>query len=515
MFRRTGLAVVTAGLVALTGCGMAAARAHGRHSPHRAASSGGTLTLGVIQQLSSFAAADSNWANQSPYEQAVYDTLLHASPSGAIQPWLATSWSYNKAHTVLTMKLRKGVKFTDGSTFTASVAAQNLIRFKHGQSPNASFLARVRAARATGPYTLQIRLSSPDPALLNYLTQDAGLMESAKAFHSKNVATVPDGSGPYVYDPGASVSGSTWTFTANPHYWAPSSVHYKKLVIKYYGTNQAMIDAIQGHQIDAANTNFDPSFVAQIKSAGFHQEYYSLNWFGMLLLDRAGKQTPAMGNVKVRQAINDAFNRKALLRALAYNHGKVTEQVFAPSSPAYSPALDSAYTYNVAKAKALMAQAGYPHGFSMTLPDTPLLGSSVYALIQQELGAIGIKVTYDNVGTNYLTDLLAPKFSAGYMILQEDPTPWQDINFQIGPETSWNPFRYTTPTVTRLMHTVQYGSTAKSNAAAKQLNEYIVKQAWFAPWYRAQAIFATNASTLAPIQSDNCYPYLWNIRPKA
>lgn len=64
----------------------------------------------------------------------VYDSLLQASPSGAIEPHLATAWSYNASKTVLTLTLRTGVKFTEGTAFNASTAAQNLEAFQKGTS---------------------------------------------------------------------------------------------------------------------------------------------------------------------------------------------------------------------------------------------------------------------------------------------------------------------------------------------------------------------------------------------
>ena len=79
-----------------------------------------------------------NWANESPYGQAVYDSLLQASPSGVVGPDLATAWSYNADKTVLTLTLRTGVKFTDGTAFDATTAAANLEAFQKGTSNNAS-----------------------------------------------------------------------------------------------------------------------------------------------------------------------------------------------------------------------------------------------------------------------------------------------------------------------------------------------------------------------------------------
>ena len=82
------------------------------------AGSSSTLTLGVITPATTFKATNMNWENESPYNQAVYDSLLQASPTGIIEPHLATAWSYNAARTVLTMTLRTGVTFTDGTRST-------------------------------------------------------------------------------------------------------------------------------------------------------------------------------------------------------------------------------------------------------------------------------------------------------------------------------------------------------------------------------------------------------------
>ena len=107
-----------------------------------------TLTLGVIVPATTFSAADMNFANEAPYGQAVYDTLLKADPSGEVGPDLATKWEYNDTKTVLTLTLRDDVTFTDGTKFNADAAAQNLVRFRDGASPNKSFLASLADATA-------------------------------------------------------------------------------------------------------------------------------------------------------------------------------------------------------------------------------------------------------------------------------------------------------------------------------------------------------------------------------
>jgi peptide/nickel transport system substrate-binding protein len=509
-----GAAAAASLALALTACAAGGSSGGASGGSGSGSGSGGTLTLGLLVPATTFEAPDMNWANESPYGQAAYDTLLQASPSGAIEPHLATAWSYNPSKTVLTLTLRSGVKFTDGTAFNASVAAQNLEAFQKGTSNNASDLVNMKSATATNPTTLVITLKQPDPAFLVYLTQNAGLMESPKAWSSPTAKTVPVGSGPYEMDTSATVPGSNYTFTANPNYWDKAQQHYAKVVMNVYSTPTALLDAIEGGQVNAANT-FDNTSLTQIQNAGFTVWPLQLNWAGLLLLDRNGTMARPLANVKVRQAINDAFDRQALLKALSSGYGSVTTQIFPTYSPGYDSSLDSYYSYDPAKAKQLLAQAGYPNGFTITMPEAAALGASNYALIAQQLAAIGIKVNYTSYqGNQIFTAILAPKYPATYFILQEDPTAWQESQFVIAPTATWNPFHNGNSTVDGYIKTIQTGSTAQADAATKALNTYLVQNAWFAPFFRQQSSFVSDKNTKVTVQTGNALPYLWNIEPK-
>jgi peptide/nickel transport system substrate-binding protein len=84
----------------------------------------------------------------------------------------------------------------------------------------------------------------------------------------------------------------------------------------------------------------------------------------------------------------------------------------------------------------------------------------------------------------------------------------------IGPDATFNPYHNKDAKVDSLMKTIQTGSVAQADAAAKQLNTYVVDQAWFDPWYRNQGNMAADSSTNVVPQRDNAYAYLWNITPK-
>jgi peptide/nickel transport system substrate-binding protein len=506
----TVAAAAVALAITLTACGGGSGSKGGGSST----GSSGTLTLGAVFPPVTYAASGAEWANVSPYMQAVYDTLLHATPDAKIEPWLATNWSYNPNKTVLTMKLRTDVKFTDGEAFTAEVAAQNIKRFRDGTSPNKSFLTNVKDAKAIDPSTLQITLSQPDPSLLNYLTQNAGLQESPKAFSASDVKTKPVGSGPYILDTGKTVVGSKYVYTKNPNYWAKDQQHYANLVINVYGNISTEVNALKGGQVNGLNLA-DNTANDQLRASGITLFPHELDWQGLLIMDREGKMNPALANVKVRQAINYAIDRDAILKAVTKGNGTVTGQIFPKTSPAYDPALDNVYPYDKDKAKQLLSEAGYGSGLTIKLPEVIISGTTVYDLIKQYLGDVGITVKYDQVALNdAVATILAPKYALTWFQLQEDPTAWQVANFTMTKNATFNAFKVDDPKIAAFATKIQTGSDEEAATAAKDLNKYVVEQAWFAPWYRVAGNFAANKNTNVVQQSDNAYPYLWNITPK-
>ena len=474
---------------------------------------GGTLTLGLIAPATTFSAEDMNFANESPYGQAVYDTLLKADPAGEIGPSLAKEWAYNDDQTVLTMTLRDDVTFTDGTKFNADAAAQNLTRFRDGNSPNKSFLGALKDAKSVDDTTLELTLTESDPGLLLYLTQNAGMVESPAAFKNADLKTNPVGSGPYVLDPAATVIGTTYTFTKNDKYWDPSSVHYDKLVLKVLQDPTAMLNAVKGKQLNGAKLANNDT-VAQVKAAGYALTPFELDWTGLLLLDRGGKLNPALKDVRVRQAINHAFDAQGLLKAVGKGYGTPTTQIFPTSSDAYDPALDSRYPYDAAKAKSLLTDAGYPNGLELEMPRTAVMGTTIWTLIAQQLKDVGITVNYTDAGNNFISDVLAPKYPATWLQLQQDPD-WALINFELTPDATFNPFKTTDPKVTELVDAIHSAKTTEEAAGPlKELNAYVVEQAWFAPWYRIESNYATDSKTSVVAQVGNAYPYLWNFTPK-
>lgn len=498
-------ALVAAAALALTSC---AGATSGSESE-----GGGTLTLGAIAAPTTFDPAGSEWGNRAPFYQAVYDTLLLATPEGEIEPFLAESWEYDETNTVLTLTLRDDVTFTDGSTLTGDVVKQNLERFQTGTSPDAGYFAGIASIEAPDETTVVITLTAPDPAMLNYLTRDPGLVASAETFADPEaLATDPIGSGPYVLDTAATVTGTSYTYTKNPDYWNPDLQHYDTLTINVFADPTASLNALKAGEVNGIKLQNNDN-LAEVESAGWTVNANELDFQGLLLLDRAGTMSEPLADVRVRQALNHAIDRSAMLTALQGDNGTVTGQVFPESSAAYDPALDDRYPFDPEKAKELLAEAGYADGFSLAMPSSPILGATTYTLLAQQLADVGITAEYTDPGNNFIADLLAPKFPAAFMALEQNPD-WQLIQFMIAPNAVFNPFKYADPEVDALIAEIQNGDEATQDAKAKELNEYIVEQAWFAPWYRVQGSVATDANTTVEMLPTNAYPAIYDFQPK-
>ena len=123
-------------------------------------------------------------------------------------------------------------------------------------------------AVAVDDTTLEITLSAPDPALLNYLARNAGLMQSPATFDTPDEATNPVGTGPYILNQGDTVADSVYTYNANPDYWAPEFVKFDNFVIRVIQDPTATLNAIRAGEVNAANIiNLDA--IPEVEGAGW------------------------------------------------------------------------------------------------------------------------------------------------------------------------------------------------------------------------------------------------------
>jgi peptide/nickel transport system substrate-binding protein len=507
--RAAAVALVAVAALVLTAC------SGGGSTPAPAASAakGGTLTIGALVDVKSFDPAQSHIGHYLQYDQPVYDSLLRREPDGKLVPMLATKWSYNSDNTVLTLTIRSDVKFSDGTKLDAAAVKLNLDRFRTGNGPDASTLAQVSGVEAKDATTVVITLKAADPAMLDYLGNADGFIASPKAIEGGKIDTAPVGSGPYTLDAASTVAGSTYTFVKSKNYWDPSLQVYDKIVVKPILDTTAMLNALLSGQLNAALLTAKTE--AQAKSAGMTEYKFGTDWQGLLIFDRDGKMVPALKDVRVRQAINYAIDKDTLLKQVGQGFGTVTNQVFGPTTTAYDKSLDKSYPYDPAKAKKLMAAAGYANGFSVTMPTVAgFFDPALTAGIGQNLADIGITVDWQNIaGSDFISGMIQGKFAMSWFSLFQG-SPWVAANQIITPNATYNPFHSTDPKVESLVTTIQTGSAADQAKAAKELNKYVTTEAWFAPFYRPDQIFFTDKNTTTVPQVQQAIPSIYSYSPK-
>lgn len=498
-------AIAVAGALALTGCG------GGGNSGGGGGGDASTLKLGILGDISSWDPSQAHVGHALQPYQAPFDTLLLRSPEGELEPMLAESWEYNEDNTVLTLTLRDDVTFTDGEAFNADAAKANLERFPTMGGRQAPQLASVESIEALDETTLVLNLSAPDPALTYYLSQAAGLMASPAQFDSSDVDSMPIGSGPYVMDSASSQAGSIYTFTKNEDYWNPDLQKFDSVEMRVLTDATARLNALQSGQIDA--TLLDTTTAPQAKSAGKQELIYYVDWNGLILIDRDGELNPAIGDVKVRQALNYAFDRDTLLETLQGGNGEVTSQPFGVNSGAYDEALDTYYTYDPDKAKELLAEAGYADGFTLSMPAYPGTEQLV-AVLQQQLADIGVTLDAQTITAAEVATVFADKKYpiVPYQLFQG--SAWVNINQWITTSSPFNPFGATSPELQADIDAVQMAGEDPGEAGVA-VNEYVVENAWFVPFYRVAQLYYYNDNLTVEPQVEQAVPSIYNYAPAA
>lgn len=318
-------------------------------------------------------------------EGLIYDTLTQLSPTGQLEPGLAQSWDFAPGSTSLTLHLRPDAKFSDGTPVDAAAVKAAILHNK--TSPLRTSLEVIQNITVVDAHTLTLNLSSPTPADLLYAFNDLDGMIGDPA-DASTLAKQPVGSGPYTL---VSANASEIVLKKNPNYWNASAYQPEEIHFIQVGTGPPSVAALEAGTIDM--TQFQPESLATVKantSLGYaiqpSHEYLTIQF----RLD-----TPPVNNELVRQALNYAVNRNEINNVVLAGTGRVTDETFAPDQPvAYNSSVANEYSYNPAKAKQLLAQAGYPNGVtvSLVIPAGVTLSNREAPLLKNEMAPAGINL---------------------------------------------------------------------------------------------------------------------------
>lgn len=501
--RKLSLASVAVLALLLTGCAGGSGSSGETDAPKAA-----TLRLAATSSNNSFDTSQLQTGNLVQYWQPVYDTLLLLDTDAKLQPNLATEWEYDDTNTTLTLTLRDDVTFTDGEKFDAAAVKANMEHLRDGGGSNSSMLASVSGIEVVDDTHVAVTLTEPDPGLTNYLTTVAGAMASPAALTGESIATEPVGSGPYVFDASKSVAGATYVYERNDDYWNADAFPYDGLTITVMEETTARLNALRSGEIDGAL--LDAKSATQAESAGLTLNVHRLDWQGLILADRDGSKNPALADVRVRQAINHAFDRETFVEKVLLTRGLASTQIFNEQSAAFLAELDERYPYDPKKAKQLLADAGHPDGITIDMPSMPAFAAT-NDIIEQQLADIGVTVNWTKVTAESYIPTVQTGDYATFVMQLSSGNEWRDVYKSVSPAGPWNPRHSTTPEMAALIDAAVAATSEDEYVdTLHQINEYIVENAWFAPIAFADTIYATRSGTSVTPQPQNVVPAIRN-----
>ena len=509
-------APVAAVLLATTLTAAAAGCGGGTGTGAGAGSSGGTLTVASPSAPSSLDPAIGQPANET-YNDLAYDPLIVQASDGSYQPGLAVSWAYGPKNESFALKLRSGVRFSDGTALTAdAVKAWIEYEMKPGNG-GSTYLSALQSVDVTGPLELTLKFSRPTPDLEQVFGQilALGMIGSPTTAKSGALTAKTDGAGPYMLDASATVPGSTYTYVPNPYYWDKSAVHWTKVVVKVISSSTTTLQALQTGQVQVAMDQPTSSIPAATRSGLKYADPLTL-LMGLDLLDRQGKTNAPLGNVLVRQALNYAVDRAALAKVIGAGYGTPITQMAAPGWDSYDPALEQAYPYNPAKARQLLAEAGYPHGFTLSVASVGAVGQDLLAnALVGQFAQVGITVNPDITTSTgaYFQALSSGNYAAATLSFGRLPTAF-DYADLYGPGAGFNPFKTANAQLSSLAGELNAASDAQEPAVARQMQQVLVDQAWFVPVAATPLVvlYQSNVTGINATAQRNV-AYLTEIRP--
>jgi peptide/nickel transport system substrate-binding protein len=446
--RRQFLGAGAAGAV-LLGLG-----AHGRPWAHDEAAlsssessgSGGTLIVGGtftdIPLLDTGLASGQGWEGLREVANELYDPLIRFNLSSAtkiptIIPCLATSWTPNSDASVWVFKLRQGVRFHDGTDWNADAAIFNLDRaFNKASKSYYPALAaaqyvltgQIKSYSKLDDYTIQIATNGPTSTLANTLTtfyfaSPTAVQKDGNAKFGEN----PVGSGPFKFE--SLTVGQELVLVGNKDYWK-GAPKLDKYVLRPLPDPTARVAALRSGEVNWIEYPL-PDDLASLRAAGYQVTLNTTDHIWPWFLDTT---RPPLDDVRVRQALNFAIDRETMAKNLLDGSANPIYQ-YAPTANLAYRASNNYYSYDLDKAKKLLAEAGYAKGFDMTLL-YPTSGSGnmdpppMNEYLQGNLAEVGINVKLIPLEwASLLAGLGGPKLANNANAVNASQGFWQEISW--------------------------------------------------------------------------------------
>jgi peptide/nickel transport system substrate-binding protein len=325
-----------------------------------------TLTVGLDEDIDTFNPANGALVADYDVWNLQYATVTRkAATDFHTIPGLASSWKSSNHGRTWTYTLRSGLQWSDGVPLTAADVAYTINRARKEQWLNYTAFVANLIATAKDPRTLVVRSTVPDPRLPGlgdtYIVPKHVYEKIAKKDLTKYQARDGVGSGPFTLE--KYVKGQYWQMKANPTYWQ-GKPKIDRIIFKPFTNLDSMVFALKKGDIDVAHNVPAVSFNALGKTKGIVAIQGFQGGFDELALNAGagfGKPHPALLDLRVRQAIAMAIDKKALISRVYGGLGQPGGAMSPSADPAWTPTIPASqrYDFDLKKANALLDAAGY------------------------------------------------------------------------------------------------------------------------------------------------------------
>ncbi|MFW5679132.1 MAG: ABC transporter substrate-binding protein [Pseudomonadota bacterium] len=463
---RFGLAVVTAATVALTSLAALA-----QEKVFRYATTGDILGLDPHMH---------NHGTTNAMKGNVYGTLIHRNPDLSLHPDLATEWTRIDENT-MEFTLREGVTFHNGNPFTADDVVYSFERQTQEGGEMAFALATVAEVVKVDDYTVRIVTKAPDPILLlnmpNFFIVDEEYMEENDAFGLTSAAGATDfanlnanGTGPYRVVEW--VQDTRLVVEAFPDWWGHESRegNVDRAVFMPINNNATRVAALISGEIDmmypvplqdVARLERDPN-ITVMQGPELRTIFLGFDQHRDELMDMPGSGENPFKDVRVRRAFAHAIDLEAIQQRVMRGASTPTGSMIAPGISGFVEELHVPYEYDPDLSRELLAEAGYPDGFPVTLDcpnDRYVNDEAICTAIVPMLSRIGIDATLNaqTLSLHFNKIGAAEDYNTSFYMLGWTPGSYDALNVLQniitldGPgQGTWNSGRYTNPRVEEL-----------------------------------------------------------------
>jgi oligopeptide transport system substrate-binding protein len=453
----------------------------------------------------------------------LYNTLVEIDSNMQVKPSLATNWDVSADNLVFTFHLRKDVYFIDDPCFPGGkarplIAADVVYSFnriidKATASPGAwIFNNRVDSTepfKAIDDSTFQLKLLRPFHSVLGILSMQycSVIPKEAVEKYGTDFRRHPVGTGPFRFV--AWEEGQALILKKNKAYFEKDSAgtrlpYLDGIKVSFYDSKATEFLEFQQHRLDFID-DIDPSFKDEVLTKTVNLEkqwtgkinlhkhpYLNIEYLGILVDSTSALvQNSPLRLLKVRQAINYGFNRRKMMLYLRNSIGIAAESGFVPAGlPSFDSALVKGYHYDPAKARQLLAEAGFPGGAG--LPPIKLLTIPIYgdlgSYIANELQQVGIRLQVEVIQKSLLMEQTAksqaPFFRGSWIADYPDAENYLGVFYGKNPAPP-NYTRYNNPAYNALYEK----ALAEKNDSIRyviyrQLDQLLINDAPVVPlWY--------------------------------